>query len=1678
MQEQNTVKLRVEFDTSPLGEGKQKTISHIEDMGKAVKSYIGASHSELTAINADLRARDRHYEVAARSLGMTTRQLREAIRVWEQQRAAIERASAAEKRAIADVYVASDNSNKRRMESHRRMIASFERDYDAYGKVVSRNNQKMRDEADKLIKMMDKVLTAQSDGTKKKSPGFFKNLIGGGRGGDDTPGGLSGFLGGMGGGGMSMLGLAGGGLAIGAGFMAARKIQEGASAWLEYSANLEQARIGFTTLLGSAEAAQKHLDELQHMAVRTPFEFEELANASRLLQAMGVSAKEVVPLMTSIGNAVSAAGKGSEGFQRVVYAFGDIQAKGKLTGEEIRQLANNGIPVVKILSKELGVTEAQVLKLAERSKISAKTFNDAFKKYSDLHFGDAMEKQSKTFNGAMSNITDALKQKSESAFRPLFDEISKIAVKFGEQLMGADGLTGVLSAALGTLVEVGAKLAGAIISGLINPMNWIRAGVGIGKALAGGIYQGMRGLSNGLFGDHMSLDEIVVANMRANGMLPTQKVTNLKQLSGIAPGVNTLMQAETKDGLTEAGKEAQKYLQDLEDRKKKKGRKELSEVEQLSRKLKELNKDIGSFLAMTKEQFTLRIEVEDAERFKRDLESIITLRRELSLPLDDALPQNGKAASELIKFLESVKRVHDDVTQAENEARGAAEALAAAILTSQLPVLGASIRETISYTKYLRERRNEEEQLTADLNLLAKKRRDGLTDEANILRKVYTQLRLDILNENEDAKIKEMRSRLRRAIMEGSEETIVADLRRQLEVQVKQNAPTELKSIEANVQKITDALLKGKVTNPEGSDNRGTLGDGTGRSGSVSSGRFKGQAFNPMFAGGLEALFAEMEAAGLHPKVLSGVRSAEHQRSLWAKGRPTPYDGSPGNESPHQLGIAADIIFGAGERGRGIKMIADFVKANPEFNQAGFVKNRFGKLMDDRGHFGLDRAQIKKQHGNGQQQSGIDDDSNYTEVTKVSTSDIAKVTGAPEDTLSRLLNSEFDDRVTNLRESLNRLAGEAQRWSDEQYTAEYKALALEEARAKRRGEIRDVAMAENIQLDLLVDELNRAKSATADWQDEMERGNLKRHLEEANSLLREINQLQYDIANAGQNSSLKYEAAWLHAIREVQEAQEGLTERQIRAQVKIAEQGTFNAERARTEIMEQLSQAKGYTDIFVDGFMQASTAIGDAVGGLLGKVTSKLGAFGRILTDISSNLLRMVTNRLMMKVLDMILGGGGSTGATGGYSMPGIFGGGGGQGGFNPMSIITGGGSRGGMMNIGGLPINPTFFNGGGGGAMNPPGIGFDIINMSRPRTVGGFDARTFGISNATDLFDGGSSISDSETLTGRATTQSILDYIFGRNQGDGSPFKTIGSWGQMGLGLAQAAPLLGLTLGAGLGASLGKSSKLGSVLGGIGGGLLGGIAGLLGGGALISSITGVGAFSSFGALSGFAPVLGAVPFLAPIAGALLIGSYFIGRNSQRRADEKIRDAAATDALSQLDRLVTDVQRHRLDGSDALAQAAQIRQQYLDVGNQIKDKKTRNHHLQDVYRLDLKIANIKRAAEVAMNDNRRFTNRLPEFATGGIIPGQKGEPRLVLAHGGERITSLPQLAVEAAAEGSYAGIRGNSGASGRSTNLHVELSLGTQTQNQLFVNGAKSDKGYNIIIKQTETGFRKGDATV
>ena len=170
------------------------------------------------------------------------------------------------------------------------------------------------------------------------------------------------------------------------------------------------AKIGFQTLLGDKQG-QKMMDDLDVFAKATPFKSSEVISQSQRMLAMGWNANDIISDMQTIGDAAAATGKGDEGLQRIVLALSQIKSKGKLSTEELNQLAEAGISAKRYLAEGLGYGSgdaglAAMTKDLERGAIGAEAgvqaLLDGMKEYNGMMQKTANE----TVEGLWSQIQD------------------------------------------------------------------------------------------------------------------------------------------------------------------------------------------------------------------------------------------------------------------------------------------------------------------------------------------------------------------------------------------------------------------------------------------------------------------------------------------------------------------------------------------------------------------------------------------------------------------------------------------------------------------------------------------------------------------------------------------------------------------------------------------------------------------------------------------------------------------------------------------------------------------------------------------------------------------------------------------------------------------------------------------------------------------------------------------------------------------------------------------------------------------------------------------------------------------------------------------------------------------------------------------------------------------------
>lgn len=254
-------------------------------------------------------------------------------------------------------------------------------------------------------------------------------------------------------------------------------------------AKLEQTKAKFTTLLGSGEAATNMLKELADFASKTPFTIPGIENASGLLLAVGFNAEEVIPTLQFMGDIAAGVGLDDAGMQSIIKNMGQIKTLGKATTRELNDFAMRGIPIYDLLAEHMGKTTAEIQEMVTKGEIGFNDVEAAMKGATQEggKFFKAMEVQSKTFLGQVSNIQDSfitMARTMSEVFLPAVKFVAeKLAIlvnwmgKNPKLLKFAAALLGIATAAA---LIIGPLMIMIALKGLfIAAMGFIAAAIGV-----------------------------------------------------------------------------------------------------------------------------------------------------------------------------------------------------------------------------------------------------------------------------------------------------------------------------------------------------------------------------------------------------------------------------------------------------------------------------------------------------------------------------------------------------------------------------------------------------------------------------------------------------------------------------------------------------------------------------------------------------------------------------------------------------------------------------------------------------------------------------------------------------------------------------------------------------------------------------------------------------------------------------------------------------------------------------------------------------------------------------------------------------------------------------------------------------------------------------------------------
>src|SRR5690606_36713224 len=134
--------------------------------------------------------------------------------------------------------------------------------------------------------------------------------------------------------------------------------------------------------------------------------------------------------LTIVADAATISGTSMADMGRVL---NKARTLGGAYNDTLQVLAERGLPVYSLLAKEMGVSTAEVKKLASQGKVSAETLENALRN----NVGGAAQDSGKTVSGAFANLYAALGRLGASVLSGVFP---KLAPMFSQITGWLDGM--------------------------------------------------------------------------------------------------------------------------------------------------------------------------------------------------------------------------------------------------------------------------------------------------------------------------------------------------------------------------------------------------------------------------------------------------------------------------------------------------------------------------------------------------------------------------------------------------------------------------------------------------------------------------------------------------------------------------------------------------------------------------------------------------------------------------------------------------------------------------------------------------------------------------------------------------------------------------------------------------------------------------------------------------------------------------------------------------------------------------------------------------------------------------------------------------------------------------------------------------------------------------------------
>lgn len=173
----------------------------------------------------------------------------------------------------------------------------------------------------------------------------------------------------------------------------------------------ERLELGLEAIEGSAAGAEKALEFIKELTVKTPFELDDVARSFKVMRAMGMDPMN--GQMAAIADQVAKIGGTGDDLFEISRQFSQAFSKQKLQAADIKVIAERGVPVWAMLARGVErvskgtrkISTAELMKLSEAGQLGTKAV-ELLVEQMGLESEGASARMSRTWSGMMSQLSD------------------------------------------------------------------------------------------------------------------------------------------------------------------------------------------------------------------------------------------------------------------------------------------------------------------------------------------------------------------------------------------------------------------------------------------------------------------------------------------------------------------------------------------------------------------------------------------------------------------------------------------------------------------------------------------------------------------------------------------------------------------------------------------------------------------------------------------------------------------------------------------------------------------------------------------------------------------------------------------------------------------------------------------------------------------------------------------------------------------------------------------------------------------------------------------------------------------------------------------------------------------------------------------------------------------------